>query len=143
MLSSTPATTLFRRADCLLSSLDFTVEERNNVYDVLKANYYTKTYLRNCQKPATTSDSPEEKEPATGFAVFPYIQGVREPIKRIFNSRNTIKVAQKPFRLWGILFLNQRIPLRRNNEPMLFILFRAMTVITSISDKQNVSLVHV
>ena len=36
-----------------------------------------------------------------------------------------------------------RILSRKNNEPMLFFLFRAMTVITSISDRLNVSLVHV
>ena len=41
-------------------------------------------------KPVTTSDTPDEdeKDPATGFAVIPYIQGVTEPIKRILNSHN-------------------------------------------------------
>ena len=53
------------------------------------------------QKPfpetAKPKSTPDEREPATGFAVIPYIQGVTEPIKRILNSQN-VKVAQKPFR---------------------------------------------
>ena len=91
------AKTLLRRADCLLSSLDSKAEERKYVSNVLKANGYTKTFLRNCQKPVTNSNALDEREPATGFAVIPYIQGVTEPIKRILNSQN-VKVAQKPFR---------------------------------------------
>ena len=43
-----------------------------------------------------TTNTPDEREPATGFAVIPYIQGVTEPIKRILNSHN-VNVAQKPF----------------------------------------------
>ena len=58
------------------------MEERRYVSNVLKANGCTKTFLRNCQKRVTTSSSPNEREPATGFAVIPYIQGVTEPIKR-------------------------------------------------------------
>ena len=52
-----------------------------------------KTFLRNCQNPVTTSKFLDEREPATGFAVIPYIQGVTEPIKRILNSQNA-KVVQ-------------------------------------------------
>ena len=100
------------------------------------------TFLRNCRKPVTTSSTPDEREPATGFAVIPYIQGVTEPIKRILNGHN-VKVAQKPFQTLGIFLPNLRILSRKNNEPTLFILFPAMTVITSISDRPNVSLVHV
>ena len=77
------AKTLLRRADCLLSSLDSKAEERKYVSNVLKANGYTKTFLRNCQKPVTTSNALDEGEPAT---VIPYFQGVTEPIKRILNS---------------------------------------------------------
>ncbi|RMX45780.1 hypothetical protein pdam_00004130 [Pocillopora damicornis] len=47
-------------------------------------------------KPVTSSNTPDEKEPATGFAVIPYIQGVTEPIKMILESQH-VKVAQKPF----------------------------------------------
>ena len=36
----------------------------------------------------------DERKPATGFAVIPYIQGVTEPIKKILNGHN-VKVAQK------------------------------------------------
>ena len=45
---------------------------------VLKVNGYTKTFLRNCQEPVTTSDAADEKEPATSFAVIPYIPFGRE-----------------------------------------------------------------
>ena len=82
------AKTLLSRADCLPSSLDSKTEERKYVSNVLKANGYTKTFLRNCQKSVTTSNALDEREPATGFAVIPYIQGVTEPIKRILNSHN-------------------------------------------------------
>ena len=78
--------TLLRRADCPSSSLDSKAEERKYVSNVLKANGYTKTFLRNCQKPVTTSNTSDEREPATGFAVIPHIRGVTEPIKRILNT---------------------------------------------------------
>ena len=51
----------------------------------------------------TTSSTPDERKPATGFAVIPYIQGVTEPIKRILNSHN-VKVAQKPFQTLEHIF---------------------------------------
>ena len=76
----------YRRADCLPSSLNSKAEERKYVSNVQKANGHTKTPLHNYQKPVTTSSTPDEREPATGFAVIPYIQGVMEPIKRILNS---------------------------------------------------------
>ena len=116
------AKTLLRRADCLPSSLDSKAEERKYVSNVLKENGYTKTFPRNCQKPATTSSTPDEREPATGFAVIPYIQGVTEPIKRILNGHN-VKVAQKPFQTLGIFLPNLRILSRKNNEPTLFNIF--------------------
>ena len=46
---------------------------RENVSNVLKANGYTKTFLCNCQMPVITSSTPNNREPATGFAVIPYI----------------------------------------------------------------------
>ena len=81
-------------------------------------------------------------KPATGFAVIPYIQGVTEPIKRILNSHN-VKVTQNLFRVWGIFSPNLRILSRKNNEPTPFILFLAMTVTTTTSDRPNVSLVYI
>ena len=44
----------------------------------------------------TTSNTPDEKEPATYFAVIPHIQGVTEPIKIILNGPN-VYGYQKPF----------------------------------------------
>ena len=99
------------------------------------------TFLRNCQKPVTNSNALDEREPVTGFAVIPYIQGVTEPIKRILNSHN-VKVAQKPFQTLGHIFAKPKDLSRKNNEPTPFILFLAMTVTTNISDRPNVSLVH-
>ena len=113
------AKTLLRRADCLPSWLDSKAEERKCVSNVLKANGCTKTFLRNCQKPVTTSSTLDEREAATGFAVIPYTQGVTEPIKKI------------------------RISSRKNNEPTPFILFLALTVTTNTSNRPNVRLVHV
>ena len=80
------AKTLLRRADCLPSSLDSKAEERKYVANVLKANGYTKTFLRNCQKPVTNSNALNEREPATGFAVIPYIQGVTESCSKTFSD---------------------------------------------------------
>ena len=57
----------------------------------------------------TTGNALDEREPATGFAVIPYIQGVMEPIKRILNSHN-VKVAQKPFRTLGHIFVKPKDP---------------------------------
>ena len=109
------AKTLLRRADCLPSSLDSKAEERKYVSNVLKANGYTKTFLRNCQKPVTTSNALDEREPATGFAVIPYIQGVTEPIKRILNSHN-VKVAQKPFQTLGHIFAKPKDPVTKEQR---------------------------
>ena len=109
------AKTLLRRADCLPSSLDSKAEERKYVSNVLKANGYTKTFLRNCQKPVTNSNALDEREPATGFAVIPYIQGVTEPIKRILNSHN-VKVAQKPFQTLGHIFAKPKDPVTKEQR---------------------------
>ena len=51
------AKTLLRRADCLPSSLDSKAEVRKYVANVPKANGSTKTFLRNCQKPVTASNT--------------------------------------------------------------------------------------
>ncbi|RMX49961.1 hypothetical protein pdam_00013948 [Pocillopora damicornis] len=82
---------------------------------VAMANGYTKTFLRNCQKPVTNSNALDEREPATGFAVIPYIQGVTEPIKRILNSHN-VKVAQKPFQTLGHIFAKPKDPVTKEQR---------------------------
>ena len=109
------AKTLLRRADCLPSSLDSKAKERKYVSNVLKANGCTKTFLRNYQKPVTTSNALDEREPATGFAVIPYIQGVTEPIKRILNSHN-VKVAKKPFQTLGHIFAKPKDPVTKEQR---------------------------
>ena len=81
----------------------------------LKANGYTKTFFRDCKKPITTSNALNEREPATGFAVIPYIQGVTEPIKRILNSHN-VKVAQKPFQTLGHIFAKPKNPVTKEQR---------------------------
>ena len=63
-----------------------------------------------------TTNTPDEREPATGFAVIPYIQGVTEPIKRILNS-HTVKVAQKPFHLTlGHIFAKPKDPVTKEQR---------------------------
>ena len=109
------AKTLLGRADCLPSSLDSKAEERKYVSNVLKANSYTKTFLRNCQKPVTTCNTSDEREPATSFAFIPYIQSVTEPIKRILNSHN-VKVAQKPFQTLGHIFAKPKDPVTKEQR---------------------------
>ena len=110
-------TTLFaiRRADCLPSSLDSKAEERKYVSNILKANCYTKTFLRNCHEPVTTNSTPDEREPATGVAVIPYIQGVTEPTKRILNGYN-VKVAKKPFQTLGHIFAKPKDPVTKEQR---------------------------
>ena len=56
------AKTLLRRVEYQPSSLDSKAEERKHVSNVLKANGYTKTCLRNCHKLVTTSNTPDERE---------------------------------------------------------------------------------
>ncbi|XP_066021382.1 uncharacterized protein [Pocillopora verrucosa] len=101
-----------RRADCLPSSLDSRAEERKYIFNVLKANGYKKTFLRNCQKPVATSNTSNEREPATGFVVIPYIQSVTESVKRILNSHN-VKVAPKPFQTLGRIFAKPKDPVTK------------------------------
>ena len=138
------AKTLLRRADCLPSSLDSKAEERKYVSNVLKANSYTKTFLHNCQKPVTTSSTPDEGEPATGFAVNVYIQSVAEPIKRILNSHN-VKVVQKPFQTLGHIFAKPKDPVtkERRTDAIYSIPCNDCDNELNTSDRPNVSLVHV
>ena len=53
-----------------------------------------------------TSDTPDEKEPATGFVGV----GVTEPIKRILNCHN-VYVAQKPFQTLRHIFAKPKDPI--------------------------------
>ena len=129
------AKTLLRRTDCLPSSLDSKAEERKYVSNVLKANGYTKTFFFYCQKPVTTSRNPDEREPATGFAVISCIQDVTEPIKRILHSHN-LKVARKPFQTLVHIFAKPKDPVMKEQRT-LFILFHAMAVITITSDRDH------
>ena len=74
--------------------------------------------------------------------LFPTFRVLRNP-SREFWIATTLKLLKNLFRLWGIFLPNLRILSRKNNESALFTLFRAMSVITSISDRPNVSLVKV
>ena len=74
-----------------------------------------KTFLRNCQKQVTISNSPDERESVTDFAVIPYIKGVTEPIKRILNGHN-VKVAQKPFQTLGHIFAKPKDPVTKEQR---------------------------
>ena len=73
------------------------------------------TLLLQIDTPVTNSNALDEREPATGFAVIPYIQGVTEPIKRILNSHN-VKVAQKPFQTLGHIFAKPKDPVKKEQR---------------------------
>ena len=75
---------------------NLTYERYTNVRKPQTAGRNGKLLSVTAEKPVTTSSTPDEREPATGFAVIPYIQGVTQPIKRILNGHN-VKVTQKPF----------------------------------------------
>ena len=74
--------------------------------------------------------------------LFPTFRVLQNP-SREFWIAIMLKLLKNLFRFWGILLPNLRILSGKNNERMLFILFHAMTVITSTLDTQDVSLVHV
>ena len=77
------AKTLFRRADCLPSSLDSKAEERKHVSEVLKANGYTKTFLRNFPKPVTTSSTPDVRgNQRLVSSLFPTSKMLRNPARQ-------------------------------------------------------------
>ena len=99
----------------LLCSLDSKAEERKYVLDVLTVNGYTKTFLRYCQKPVTTSNTLDKKEPVTGFAVISHIHSVTEPIKRILKSHN-FKVTQIPFQTLGHIFGKPEDPVTKEQQ---------------------------
>lgn len=61
---------------------------------------------------------------------------LRNP-SREFWIATTFKLFKNLFRLKSIFFPKLRILSRKNNKPTLFILFRAMTVITSISETKR------
>ena len=63
----------------------------------------------------TTSSTPDEREPAIGFAVIAYIQSVTEPIKRILNSNN-FKVTQKPFQTLGHIYAKPKDPVTKEQR---------------------------
>ena len=62
----------------------------------------------------TTSNTPDKKEPATGFAVITYIHGVTEPIKKFWKA-TTFMLLKDLFRPKGIFLPNLRILSQMNN----------------------------
>ena len=72
-------------------------------------------WFKDLMNEVTTSNTPDEKEPATFFAVIPHIQGVTEPIKRILNSHN-VKVAQKPFQTLRHIFAKPKDPVMKEQR---------------------------
>ena len=74
-----------------------------------------KPFSVTAKNPVTTSNALDEREPATSFAVIPYIQGVTETIKRILNSHN-VKVAQKPFQTLRHIFAKPKDPVTKEQR---------------------------
>ncbi|RMX41756.1 hypothetical protein pdam_00005537 [Pocillopora damicornis] len=104
----TPASTklLVQGVIMAVLTLDLKAEKRKYVSDVLKANGYTKTFLRNCQKPVTTNSLLMKGKQRLG---------VTEPIKRILNSFN-VEVAEKPFQTLGHIFAKPKDPVRKDQR---------------------------
>ena len=73
--------------------MESTTKGKNNK-EIVK--YIKVLVFKDLMNEVTTSNTPDEKEPATYFAVIPRIQGVTEPIKRILNGPN-VYGYQKPF----------------------------------------------
>ncbi|CAH3137290.1 unnamed protein product [Pocillopora meandrina] len=65
-VNSTPIPTLDPQTNSIVQSTTLPLQHN------LTLNGSTITFLRNCHKPLTTSNTPDEKEPATGFAVIPF-----------------------------------------------------------------------
>ena len=51
-----------------------------------------------------------------GFAVVPYIRGVREPIKEQFWQGKTLKLPKNLFSYWGIFSFNPPYPVPREQR---------------------------
>ena len=106
-------TTLFQRAENLTSNNDARENECQYVTNILKENYYPKSFLCDClRRPTLTHcNSPEGDSAVKGFAIVPYIQGIAEPIRRVLNNCG-IKVALKPFQILGHIFAKpkDRVP---------------------------------
>ena len=90
----------------------------------------------------TTGNALDEREPATGFAVIPYIQGVMEPIKRILNSHN-VKVAQKPFQTLWHIFAKLKDPVTKEQRTDAIYVIPCNDCDNEYIGQTNVSLVHV
>ena len=123
-------------------TLDSKAEKRKYVSDVLKANGYTKAFLRNCQKPVTTNSLLMKGKQRLVLLLFLTFRVLRNP-SREFWTALTLKLQKNLFRLWGIFLPNLRVLSGKTNEPTPFIVFLAMTVTTNTSDRPNVSLVDV
>ncbi|CAH3158084.1 unnamed protein product, partial [Pocillopora meandrina] len=60
-------------------------------------------FLRNCQKPVTNSNALAEREPATGFAVIPYIQGPFQTLGHIFaKPKDPVTKEQRTDAIYSI-----------------------------------------
>ena len=103
---------MFQRAENLTSNNDARENERLYETNVLKENNYPKSFLHDCLRRPTLTDSAVK-----GFAIVPYIQGIAEPIKRVLNNCG-IKFALKPFRMLGHMFAKpkDRVPTDRKKH---------------------------
>ena len=136
--------TLFQRADNLTSNNDARENECQYVTNILKENNYPKSFLYDClRRPTLTHcNSPEGDSAVKGFAIVPYIQGIAEPIRRVFNNCG-IKVSLKPFQTLGHIFAKPKDRVRLIRKHMLYTLYHAVIARKYIWVKQNASFAHV
>ena len=110
------ATTLLQRAESLTSNSVTRDNERQYVINVMKENNYPKNFLYDCLRRSalTNCDSLAGDSAMKCLAIFPYIQGIAEPIMRILNNCG-IKVALKPIQTLGHIFAKpkNRVPTDR------------------------------
>ena len=116
------AKTLLRRADCLPSSLDSKAEERKYVSNVLKANGYTKTFLRNCKNQVQLVALLMKGNQRMVLLLFLTFRVLRNPSRELWIA-TTLKLLKNPPQTLGRIFAKPKDPVTKNNKPTLLILF--------------------
>ena len=89
---------------------------KKHVSEVLKANGYTKTFLRNFPKPVTTSSTPDVRgNQRLVSSLFPTSKMLRNPARQFWIA-TTLKLLKNLSRLWDIFLPNLWILSRKKNR---------------------------
>ncbi|CAH3163802.1 unnamed protein product, partial [Pocillopora meandrina] len=90
-------------------------EERKYVSNVLKANGYTKTFLRNCQNQLQIVTLLMKGNQRLVLLLFLTYRVLLNPSREFLNSHN-VKVAQKPFQTLGHIFAKPKDPVTKEQR---------------------------